>query len=193
MRAILAVSVLLLVSQNASAYNMVDHPTRNGYKRVTCNDGRQKSLRNDHRVYDRAKEFCNESRRGSSAGSSSSNSWRDTSSPDYSSGNRRDSTSSGGSASSSGSVRCSATQLRLESEWKPGERVGTISVPSTRPVTGNYDRSRHRGDTVCVGGEHKGKREQFQFYCSKNGEWKFGQRLWARDSNCRNDGMISTR
>ena len=108
MRAILAVSVLLLVSQNASAYNMVDHPTRNGYKRVTCNDGRQKSLRNDHRVYDRAKEFCNESRRSSASDSS------------YSSG-RRDSSSSGSSASSSGSVRCSATQLRLESEWKPGQ------------------------------------------------------------------------
>jgi len=180
MRAILAVGVLLLVSQTASAYNMVDHPTRNGYKRVTCNDGRQKSLRNDHRVYDRAKEFCNESRRSSASGNS------------YSSG-RRDSSSSGSSAASSGSVRCSATRLRLESEWKPGQGVGWISVPSNHPVTGNYDRSRYQGDFVCVGGEHKGKREQFQFRCDKSGEWKFVQRFWARESNCRSDGMISTR
>jgi len=173
MRVILAVGAIFLVSQTALAYNIVNHPTRMGYKRVTCNDGRQTTLYNDHRVYDKAAQYCNESgRRSSTSGA-------------YSGGRRAD--------SQSGSVRCSATRLALESEWKPGVRNGTISVPSTQPVTGSYDRGRYRGDFVCVGGEYKGKREQFQFRCDKDGEWKFVQRFWAREKNCRSDGMISAR
>lgn len=167
MRSLCVCIGLLAISHSALAYRITDS-RKNNYKVVTCDNGARTELYNDGQLRRRAASFCNAADQQQR--------------PPQRSAPRQETKA----ASSPASARCNATSLPIESELDVGKRLGTISVSATRPVTGTYM------DVVCVQGEHRGKREQFQYRCGKNGQWQFVQRLWSRE-RCREDGQITLR
>jgi hypothetical protein len=167
MRSLCVCIGLLAISQSALAFRVVDS-NRANHKIVICDGGARTELYNDGQLRRRAASFCNAADQQQR--------------PPQRSAPRQGTKAS----SSPASARCSATSLPIESELDVGKRLGTISVSAARPVTGTYM------DVVCVQGEHRGKIEQFQYRCLKNGEWGFVQRLWTRN-RCREDGRITLR
>jgi hypothetical protein len=165
---LLLMAAALLAAAPAMALRISDHPTNRNLRLVTCDNGSKTYLQADSRLMEKARAYCRENVRQPQAASPRSE------------------------PAAPARVQCSASTLPVEDEWKPGRSIGTVSVPGTRPVTGNYDTRRHMGDHACVKVAHKGKNEYFQYRCGKEGKWTFVQRFWTRQDGC-HEGSLSLR